>query len=145
MLRLVDALGRAGRATDAAGTLALYLSQNPQSLAGQRLLGQWQVAAGDWDAAIETLEGVRRRIGNRDAGVLGDLARAYAGSDDGAIAVRYGRAAYALLPMSASAADAYGVALAASGDDAGARQLFVKATRLAPGDAEIAAHLSTLG
>ena len=145
MLRLVDALGRAGRATDAAGTLALYLSQNPQSLAGQRLLGRWQVASGDWDAAIETLEGVRRRIGNRDAGVLGDLARAYAGSDDGAIAVRYGRAAHALLPMSASAADAYGVALAASGDDSGARQLFVKATRLSPGDLAIVAHLRALG
>ena len=145
MLRLVDALGRAGRAQDAAGALALYLSQNPQSLAGQRLLGHWQVASGEWDAAIETLEGVRRRIGNRDAGILGDLALAYAGSDDGGIAVRYGRAAYALLPMSAAAADAYGVALAANGDDASARQLLVKATILAPGNAEIAAHLRALG
>ncbi len=145
MLRLVDALGRAGRTRDAATALALYVSQNPQSLSGQRLLGHWQVAAAEFDAAIETLEGVRRRIGNRDGGVLIDLALAYAGSDDGEIAVRYGRAAYALSPMSAAAADAYGIALAASGDTVGARQLFVKATRLAPDNATIAGHLRQLG
>ncbi len=144
MLRLVDALSRAGRAEDASAALALYLSQNPQSLAGLRLLGHWQVASGDWDATIETLEGVRRRVGNRDGGVLVDLARAYAGSDDGAIAVRYGRAVYGLSPMSAAAADAYGVALAADGNLDGARQLLVKATRLAPGNAAIADHLRQL-
>lgn len=144
MLRLVDALGRSGRAKDAAASLALYLSQNPQSLAGLRLLGHWQVASGDWGTAIETLEGVRRRIGNRDGGVLTDLALAYAGSDDGMIAVRYGQAAYRLSPMNAAAADAYGVALAADGNISGARQLLVKATRLAPGNAAIADHLRQL-
>ncbi|MEG3169506.1 tetratricopeptide repeat protein [Sphingomonas sp. LB3N6] len=144
MLRLIDALSRAGRAKDAATALALYLSQNPQSLAGQRVLGHWQVAAGDWDSAIETLEGIRRRVGNRDGGVLGDLALAYAGSDDGAIAVRYGRAAYLLSPMSAAAADAYGIALSANGDDDGAWQMLTKANRLAPGDTVIAGHLRQL-
>ena len=147
LLRLVDALGRSGRTEDAATALALYLSQNPQSLAGQRLLGHWQVESGVWNAAIETLEGVRRRVGNRDGGVLTDLARAYGGEDgpgDGAIAVRYGRAAYAISPMNAAAADAYGVALAANGDVAGARQLLEKASRLAPGDVTIAAHLTAL-
>jgi predicted Zn-dependent protease len=145
MLRLVDALGRAGRPQDAATSLALYLSQNPQSLTGLRLLGHWQVASGDWDTAIETLEGVRRRVGNRDGGVLADLALAYAGSDDGEIAVRYGRAAYDLSPMSATAADAYGVALAAAGDLEGARQLLVKATKLAPENMTIVGHLRQLG
>ena len=110
-----------------------------------RLLGHWQVASGDWDKAIETLEGVRRRVGNRDGGVLIDLALAYAGSDDGAIAVRYGKAAYSLAPMNAAAADAYGVALAASGNSDGARQLLDKAVRLAPGDAVIASHRRQLG
>ncbi len=145
MLRLVDALGRAGRAQDAAASLALYLSQNPQSLTGLRLLGHWQVASGDWDKAVETLEGVRRRVGNRDGGVLIDLALAYAGSEDGAIAVRYGKAAYVLAPMSAAAADAYGVALAANGNSDGARQLLDKAVRLAPDDAAIASHRRQLG
>ena len=144
MLRLVDALERSGRTEDAATALALYLSQNPQSLAGLRLLGHWQVQSGAWNAAIETLEGVRRRVGNRDFGVLTDLAQAYAGSDDGAIAVRYGRAAYAISPMNAAAADAYGVALAANGNIEGARQLLVKASRLAPDDVTIAGHLTAL-
>ena len=144
MLRLVDALGRAGRAQDAAATLALYLAQNPQSLVANRMLGHLQVASGEWDRGIETLEGVRRRVGNRDGGVLADLAIAYAGSDDGEIAVRYGRAAYDLSPMSAAAADAYGIALAADGDRDGARQLLVKAARLAPGDSAIAGHLQQI-
>lgn len=145
MLRLVDALSRAGRAQDSATTLVLYLSQNPQSLVGARMLGHLQVASGEWDRAIETLESVRARVGNQDGGVLADLALAYAGSDDGAIAVRYGRAAYALSPMRAAAADAYGIALAANGDLVGARQLLVKATQLAPTDAAIAGHLRQLG
>ncbi|MGU3391595.1 tetratricopeptide repeat protein [Sphingomonas sp. M1A8_2b] len=144
MLRLVDTLARAGRAQDSAATLVLYLSQNPQSLAGARLLGHLQVASGEWDRAIETLESVRARVGNQDGGVLADLALAYAGSDDGAIAVRYGRAAYALSPMRAAAADAYGIALAANGDLAGARQVLIKATHLAPTDAAIAGHLRQL-
>lgn len=145
MLRLVDALGRTGRTREAAASLALYLSQNPQSLPGQRLLGHWQVAAGDFAPAIEALEGVRRRTGNRNASVLTDLALAYAGDGDGEIAARYGRAAYALAPMNADVADAYGVALAATGDRDGARQLLVKAMSLAPGNAAIAAHLRQLG
>ncbi len=145
MLRLVDALGRTGRARDASSALALYLAQNPQSLTGQRMLGHLQVAAADWAPAIDTLEGVRRRIGNRDVAVLTDLSRAYAGDNDDEVALRYAKAAYALAPMNAGAADAYGVALAANGDVAGARQLLVKATRLAPGNAAISGHLKQLG
>jgi Flp pilus assembly protein TadD len=143
-IRLIDALGRAGKPGDAAATLALYLGQNPQSLVGQRLLGRWQVQSGRWAAAIETLEGVRRRVGNRDAGLLADLAMAYAGDGEGAVARRYGRAAYALAPMNAGVCDAYGVALAEDGDPAGARQLFDKALSLAPGDPTYLAHRKQL-
>jgi tetratricopeptide (TPR) repeat protein len=144
MLRLVDALGRTGRAEEASAALALYLSQNRQSLAGQRLLGHLQVAAGDWSAAIETLEGVRRRIGNREARVLTDLSMAYAGDNDDDVALRYAKAAYALAPMNPATADAYGVALADSGNVAGARQVLVKAAKLAPGNAAIVDHLRQL-
>ena len=144
-LRLVDALGRAGRRADAAAALALYLGQNPQSLTGRRLLGHWQVSAGAWGAAIETLEGVRRDAGNRDAALLADLALAYAGDGAGDVARVYARAAYRLAPMSPMVADAYGVALAAAGDVAGARQLFDKAVALAPGDPTWLAHRRQLG
>ena len=51
------------------------------------MLGHLQVAAGEWAAGIETLEGIRRRIGNRDAAVLTDLSLGYAGDGDaGALA-----------------------------------------------------------
>jgi Flp pilus assembly protein TadD len=150
MLRLIDAQARAGRPRDAAATLALYLSQNPQSLAGQRLLGHLQLEAGEMDAAIETLEGVRRRVGNADVALLVDLALAYAGDgddDDGGadVALRYARAAYALAPMNARAADAYAVALAATGQIDGARQLAAKARTLAPTDPVVAAHAREIG
>ena len=148
MLRLIDALGRTRRSEDAAVAHGLYLSQNPQSVTARRILGGWQVAAGDWDAAIETLEGVRQRVGNRDAVLLGTLARAYAGSGprDGAdaVAVRYAQAAYALAPMHAGVVDAYGIALAAAGDIGAARQVLTKAAKLAPADRAIADHLAQL-
>jgi Flp pilus assembly protein TadD len=145
MLRLVSAQERSRRPTEAAATLALYLQQNPQSIAGRRLLGAWQSERGEDAAAIETLEGVRRTIGNRDADLMASLALAYASQDDGEIARRYGRAAYTLQPLSARAADAYGVALAAAGDLDGARQLLDKAVRLAPNDPTVADHRRRLG
>jgi len=161
MLRLVDALGRAGQAEQAATALALYLSQNPQSVAARRILGRLQLGAGQAAAAIETLEGVRHQLGTRDALLLADLSRAYGavaaregegGGDGGggdAVALRYARAAYALAPMNAAVVDAYGVALAAdveAGPAArdGARQLLEKAAMLAPGDGVIASHLAGL-
>ena len=130
MLRLVDALGRAGAARDAAGALSLYLSQNPRSLVAQRLLAQWQMASADWNAAIETLEGVRGRLGSGDAGLLADLARAYAGDGDGPVARRYAAAAYRLAPMNAGVVAAYAAALDADGQADGARQLLVKLRQL---------------
>ena len=144
-LRLIDALGRAGRRADAARTLALYLAQNPQGLTGRRLLGHWQVASGAWEAAIDTLEGVRRSAGDRDAQLLADLALAYAGNGAGDVARVYGRAAYRLAPLSPVVADAYGVALAAAGEPGAARQLVDKAIALAPGDPSYLAHRRQLG
>lgn len=145
MLRLVDAQARAGRQRDAAATLALFIGQNPQNLTAQRLLGQAQVQAGDWEAAIETLEGVRGRVGNGEANLLAALALAYAGDGEGEVAVRYARAAYALQPMSMGVCDAYGIALAAAGRVGEARQLLDKAVALAPRDPIIAGHRRKLG
>ena len=140
MLRLVDAWSRANRPRDAAAALSLYLQQNPQSLTAQRVRGHWQAINGDGDAAIETLESVRRMAGNRDAALLADLAMAYATSGDATVARSYARAAYALSPMNAGVCDAYAVALAADGDLAAARQLAAKAAELAPNDPLIATH-----
>ncbi|MET4898528.1 tetratricopeptide repeat protein [Sphingomonadaceae bacterium jetA1] len=144
MLRLVEGYGRTARTRDAAVGLGLYLSQNPQSVAARRLLGQWQLRAGTWDAAIETLEGLRVQMGSHDVALIRDLALAYAGAGDGVVARRYGALAYRLAPMNAAVADAYGVALMAAGEGEGARQLFDKALALAPGDPAIMAHRAAL-
>lgn len=143
MLRLVDAYQRTGQERAAATTLGLYLSQNPQSLPARRLLASWQMAAGSWDDAVETLEGLRTQIGLGDVALLHDLAIAYAETGDGVVARRYASAAYRLDPMNAAVADAYGMALAADGEVAGARQLFDKALALAPGDPVILKHRAT--
>ena len=140
MLRLVDALGRSGRAQDAAATLSLYLAQNPQSIVGQRLRAHWLVATGGGAQAIEPLEAVRHMVGNRNVALLTDLALAYVAADEPTVARRYGQAAYRLSPLTVAAIDAYGVALAADGDTGGARQLFAKALAIDPANTVVQGH-----
>lgn len=144
MLRLVEALDRAGQRDAAQRALALFLSQNPADVRARRLAASWQLAAHDWDAAIVTLEGLRGTLGNRDAAILGELALAYAESGDTETARQYGAAAYALAPMNPAVVDAYGWALAKAGNRDGARQLLVKAVSLAPADPGIRAHLASV-
>ncbi|RDE05997.1 tetratricopeptide repeat protein [Sphingomonas aracearum] len=132
MLRLVDASDRAGDRAGAANTLALYLSQNPQSIAALRLSAHWMIAAGQWSEAIERLEGLRARIGDRDATLLAELAAAYGGDGDDAVAVRYARAANDLAPMNPGTADAYGWALYGAGKPAAAAEILQKAVAIAP-------------
>ncbi|MGN6271307.1 MAG: tetratricopeptide repeat protein [Sphingomonas sp.] len=144
MLRLVEALDRTGRRDQAQRALALFLSQNPADVPARRLAAAWQIAAQDWTAAIDTLEGLRATIGNRDAAILGELALAYAENGDAQTASHYGAAAYRLAPMNPAVVDAYGRALAKAGNRDGARQLLVKATSLAPDDPNIRAHLANI-
>lgn len=144
MLRLVEALDRTGQRDAAQRALTLFLSQNPADLPARRLAASWQLAAHDWDSAIDTLEGLRATLGNRDAAILGELALAYAEAGDAETASHYGAAAYALAPMNPAVVDAYGWALAKAGNRDGARQLLVKATSLAPADPGIRAHLASV-
>ncbi|WNO54137.1 tetratricopeptide repeat protein [Stakelama saccharophila] len=142
MLRLVEALDRTGRREAATNVLALFLSQNPINVAALRLAGHWQLAAGDFDAAIATLEALRRRIGDGDAAVLAELATAHAGAGDAATGVDYGKAAFALAPANPAVADAYGWALLQAGRKEDARQLLLKAVRMAPDHAGLRWHLA---
>jgi cellulose synthase operon protein C len=142
MLRLVEALNRAGRAQDASTALALFLSQNPVNLAALRLSAQWQLAAGDFPAATDTLEQLRARIGDGDAALNAELAMAYAGLGDAATAADFGEAAYALTPASPIAADAFGWALYKQGDLPGALELLRKAVAVAPQHAGLQWHLA---
>lgn len=141
MLRTVDALDRAGHRPEASNVLALFLSQNPQDIAGQRLAAHWQMANDDWDSAIDTLEGLRSQIGNRDAALLAELAYAYIGDDDADTGLVYAKAAYRLAPMSPAATDAYGWALYQLGENGPSLQLLEKAASIAPGHAMLRWHL----
>ncbi|WP_169542582.1 tetratricopeptide repeat protein [Sphingomonas baiyangensis] len=142
MLRLVEALEAAGNRAQAAQVLATYLSQNPEDVVALRLSARWQLAAGEYDAAIDALERLRLRLGNRDAALLAELAIAYVAVDEADRAVRLGAAAYALAPQNAAIGDAYGQARRAGGDLAGAAQLFAKAARIAPQHAGIKANMA---
>ncbi|MES2338944.1 MAG: tetratricopeptide repeat protein [Pseudomonadota bacterium] len=144
MLRLTEALERSGDGTGAADALALFLSQNPDNVAALRLSAHWQIAAGEFDAAIDTLEGLRARLGNRDAALLAELAYAYDGAKQAATAASFAAAAYRLAPSNAAAADAYGWALYTSGDYDGSLQLLQKAVGLAPDHAVLRWHIAQL-
>ncbi|OYY69227.1 tetratricopeptide repeat protein [Sphingomonas sp. 28-63-12] len=142
MLRAVEALDRAGDRRKAATTLALFLSQNPQNITALRLTGHWQIASGDWDAAITTLEGLRARLGNRDAALLAELGIAYAGAGDVDTARLYAAAAYRLAPLNPAATDAFGWALFRAGENKGALELMRKAVSIAPDHAGLRWHIA---
>lgn len=144
MLRLVEAQDKAGDRQGAATTLALFLSQNPASMTALRLSARWQLAGGDFDAAIDTLEALRLRVGDRDAALNADLAAAYAGAGDSDQAEHYGLAAYLLAPGNPAAADAYGWALYLGGAPAAARELLEKAVALAPNHSGLRWHLAQI-
>lgn len=144
MLRLTDALDRAGQRQAASETLALFLSQNPRNIAALRLAGNWQLAAGEFDAAIETLERLRFHLGNRDAALLAELAYAWSGIGSHEQAIAYAGAAYAIAPANPAVADAYGWTLYRGGNPGAAVPLMVKAVRLAPEHAAIRWHMAQI-
>jgi tetratricopeptide (TPR) repeat protein len=142
MLRVVEALDRLDRRGEAASALALFVSQNPQNVTALRLAAHWQIAAGDFDDAVATLENLRSRLGDRDAAIQAGLSLAYAGLGRVDAAVEHGEAAYALAPGNPAAADAYGWALRLSGDAEGALQLLTKAAKIAPRHPMLRWHLA---
>ncbi len=142
MLRVVDAYDRAGDRQKAAVVLALFQAQNPMNVAALRLAAHWQIAAGEWDAAIDGLEGLRARLGNRDATLLAELAYAYAGNGELDAARLYGAAAYRLAPLNPAATDAFGWALYQAGENAAALELMRKAVSIAPWHSGLRWHIA---
>ncbi|UVO51964.1 tetratricopeptide repeat protein [Sphingomonas sp. SUN019] len=130
LLRMAEASERGGRSRAGAQALALYLSQNPDSIVARRALANLQIDARDWTGAIDTLEGLRGALGPRDAVVLAQLGYAYTGAGDPQTGKAYARAAYRLAPMNPTAADAYARALHVAGDTRAARQLARKVQAL---------------
>ena len=142
MLRLTTILDQIGARRDAAEVLTSFIDQNPRNLAALRLAAHWQVAGGEFEAAIDTLEQLRTRTGGRDVAVLGELSLAYQGAGNLDAARSFAAAAYALSPSNAAAADAYGWISFAAGDSDGALQLLQKAVTLDPGHPWLRWHLA---
>lgn len=141
-LRLVEALRNSGDQKGAAQVLALFLQQNPQSVAALILAADANLQARQWPAAIALYERARKRVGDRDATLLNNLAWAYAETGDYGRALPLARRAWALEPRNPATADTLGWLLFRSGEDkVQGLALLEQASRGAPTDAEIRAHL----
>lgn len=141
-MRLAAAWTRAGHPARADQTLALYVQQNPGSIAANRLAASAWMRSGDWARAIDALEAARARIGNEDAYLLADLSWANLGLGATARALIYAEHAYRLFPASPITTDTYGWALfKAQGSSRASIDLLEKAVALPPDNALLAQHL----
>lgn len=142
-LRLIDALRRAGNGPAAYQALAIFLGQNPQNVAGRLLAADLAMASGQWPRAVEILEGLRRRLGDRDAALLNNLAWSYHRDGRNAQALPLAAAAYALAPANPAAANTYGWLLVATrSGPARGLTLLEQAAAQAPGNVGVRWHLA---
>lgn len=142
MLRLVDALTRAGDAKAADETLAAYLAYNPNNLAALRLAGYRSLDAKRWTNAINLLERVRARLGYNDSILLANLARSYSGAGKHEAANSYAALAYRVAPANSMVTHVYGqVLLKWKKRPKAAAELLQKAANMAPADVELAKDL----
>lgn len=132
-MRLIAALQQSGQAGAAVRVLNLYLGQNPRSVPASRLAAERFLAAGQWDDAIARLEGLRARLGNRDAAILASLGWAWFNKGVPDNARLYAGAAYALAPSNPAIANSFGWILFKTGSDRqGGVALLKKAVAIAP-------------
>ena len=116
-LRYISALKQSGQEAAALRVLDLFLSQNPRNISAMRLAADHFMETAQWDSAISTLEGIRTRIGNRDASILNSLAWAWFEKGDRRKAINYATAAYAIASSNPALASSYGWMLYRSGND----------------------------
>ncbi len=134
-LRFVAALRASGNGAAALRVLDLYLQQNPRSVPGLLIATDHFMASGQWDPALEVLEKLRVRLGNRDATVLNAIAWCWFSKGDAAKARDYASAAYGIAPTNAIVVSSYGWFLARSGEDPkGGIALLRKSVSIAPGE-----------
>ncbi|PWG02765.1 tetratricopeptide repeat protein [Sphingosinicella humi] len=142
-MRLIEALERSGQAASATEVLNLYLAQNPRSVPAQLLAAGRMMAARQWPDAVRVYEGLRRRLGDRDAVMLNNLAWAYSELGDYGKALPLAEKAWKLDEDNPATADTYGWLLFKSGrDPARGLALLERASRGAPTDEQIRAHLT---
>lgn len=136
MLRLVNALARAGDRNGAGEAIRQFQLRWPENSAAMRIAAAFAAENRDWDRALAQLRAAQVRVGPNDALLLAQMARCALELGDDALALDYARRAYRLLPGNATISGAYGIALARSGGNrVDARDLLVKAVSLTPDDA----------
>lgn len=141
-MRLIEALERSGQAAAANDVLNLYFEQNPRSVPAQLMAATRMMEKGQWARAIGLYEGLRRRLGDRDAVILNNLAWAYSEQGDYDRALPLAEKAWSLDKDNPATADTYGWLLFKSGrDKARGLSLLEQASGGAPTDDQIRAHL----
>ena len=129
-LRLANALYRGGDVAGARAAIGALGRSDPASIAADRIAGHLAIDGGEWERAIWHFERVRRRIGDRDAVVLRELARAYAAKGDRARARAFIDRAYRLQPLNAAIMELYADLLDVEGDAQAASDLRDKAAQI---------------
>ena len=129
-LRLANALFRAGDAAGSGAAILALQRGQPSSIAADRLSGHLAMDIEHWDQAIAHFERVRRRIGNRDAVILRELARAWAAKGDDERALPLIDRAYRLQPLNAGIMGFYADLLERRGRKQAAADLRDKAAQI---------------
>lgn len=146
MLRTVAAYMLAGHRADAERVAVEYLRNNPMDREAARLAAHFAAQRGDWPRARQLLENLRANGAARDVAVLSELSLAQLRTGDGQAAVQTGENAYRLQRASPTAAVAWGLGLAALGQDSGtSAALLTKAQRIMGNHPLIAEGQSRLG
>lgn len=142
-LRFVAALGHGGRPRDARRVLALFLDQHPMNVAARVVQADLLMTDGRFADAAAVLEGLRRRIGQRDVAISVNLAWCYFKTDRPDDALALAAEAYRLAPAYPRVSHSYGWILFKSGrNPAGALALLQQAAAQAPGWPLARAHLA---
>lgn len=141
-MRLIEALRRSNQGPAAARVLQLFLEQNPRNGPALLLAANGFMEAGKWPEAIRIYEGLRSRLGDRDAALLNNLAWAYGEQGRYDRALPLAEKAWGLDRNNPATTDTLGWLLFKSGKDrARGLTLIEQASRGAPTDAQIRAHL----
>lgn len=142
-LRMVAALGRAGRPHDGQRVLALFLKQHPMSVPARVLQSDLLMAEGRFADAADVLENLRQRIGTRDVAIGINLAWCYFRTDHADAAIATAAEAYRLAPASPRVSHSLGWILYKSGrNPRGAIALLQQASAQAPDWALARQHLA---
>lgn len=129
--RIAGAYERLGQGGAVQPLAAQYLAAFPRSRIALRLAANQAALGGDWAGARAILENLVQRGGGADWRLLCDLSFAQLRSGDATAASDNARQAWLVQPASALTNQAYGMALAEAGGEAGqARQLLEAARRI---------------